>query len=817
MAEAISLANLQFSRKAVDFYAAPPTVSTVLTQGVRGWRERYKKWYNRSIQISYPNRLPYLGFYASTIYGAQKFHLLPEALKPDLAKTIVKPVANWTINTQNYLFGKLFEKCLSILNFGLEKFVPEGIKKLVVAPIQDIVSKILDIDSFKRTAFILVTWLGFCMTNRVLYKSILSYVGFIFENPRAGYSMKTKLWFLILKLARGKPKLLSTQSCLPNLPLPTINETCERWLDSVKPLMSEDDYNKAVDMAREFSHGVGNKLQNYLKFKRLITQNWVTDWWEEYVYLTSRSPIMVNSNYYVIAQGGTLPSNNQTAVAAMYVSNLFKWRWKLVKEELDPQTAAGVRPICMAQYARLFNTTRVPSKERDHLIHYEDSKHIVVLYKEKYFKVICYTSTGRLLSPAELQDQFDIIISDNSSSAIGEDMVAALTAGSRDKWFNARGVHFADKVNKAMLNTIESAAFFVSLDEASYNHEIKNPDEGSELTNIAKSVIHGNCKDIWFDKSFTLKVFSNGVVGFNGEHAWADAPVVGMTCEYCLLMEQVQGYDAVGNARGERTTESLSMVPTRLRFQFTKKAIEDIKISYNEAKLIADDLEMHVQTFREFGKQKITKNFKCSPDAFIQLALQVAHLLDREKSVLTYESAMTRLWRDGRTETVRPATIEALKFANLILDPNADKADVITAFRKAAQKHVQMNLNAMVGRGVDRHLFGLYIVSKYLQLESTFLNRALSEPWGLSTSQTPTNQLQYYKDTFNFNYDDCICPGGGFGPVDPNGYGCCYLIMGNDLLCFHVSSSRKCLDTDSKRFAENICKALNLIAELLEN
>lgn len=28
----------------------------------------------------------------------------------------------------------------------------------------------------------------------------------------------------------------------------------------------------------------------------------VSDWWEEYVYLRGRNPIMVNSNYYVMVQ-----------------------------------------------------------------------------------------------------------------------------------------------------------------------------------------------------------------------------------------------------------------------------------------------------------------------------------------------------------------------------------------------------------------------------------------------------------------------------------------------------------------------------------
>ena len=41
----------------------------------------------------------------------------------------------------------------------------------------------------------------------------------------------------------------------------------------------------------------------------------------------------------------------------------------------------------------------------------------------------------------------------------------------------------------------------------------------------------------------------------------------------------------------------------------------------------------------------------------------------------------------------------------------------------------------MTGKGIDRHLFCLYVVSKYLEIDSPFLTEVLSEPWRLSTSQ----------------------------------------------------------------------------------
>ena len=57
--------------------------------------------------------------------------------------------------------------------------------------------------------------------------------------------------------------------------------------------------------------------------------------------------------------------------------------------------------------------------------------------------------------------------------------------------------------------------------------------------------------------------------------------------------------------------------------------------------------------------------------------------------------------------------------------------------------------------------------------------------WGLSTSQTPAFQL----DEVRINaHKFFLSPGGGFGPVDDDGYGVSYIFMNKDLITFHVSS-----------------------------
>ena len=53
-----------------------------------------------------------------------------------------------------------------------------------------------------------------------------------------------------------------------------------------------------------------------------------------------------------------------------------------------------------------------------------------------------------------------------------------------------------------------------------------------------------------------------------------------------------------------------------------------------------------------------------------------------------------------------------------MFDENATNEDRIELLRLASQKHQSMYRDAMTGKGADRHMFGLYVVSKGLGLVS---------------------------------------------------------------------------------------------------
>lgn len=81
----------------------------------------------------------------------------------------------------------------------------------------------------------------------------------------------------------------------------------------------------------------------------------------------------------------------------------------------------------------------------------------------------------------------------------------------------------------------------------------------------------------------------------------------------------------------------------------------------------------------------------------------------------------------------------------------------------------------------------LFVNDFYLLIYLFTFQKVLSEPWRLSTSQTPHGQTTQF-DLKKF--PNCISAGGGFGPVANDGYGVSYIIAGENLVFFHISSKK---------------------------
>ncbi|GAU97630.1 hypothetical protein RvY_08896 [Ramazzottius varieornatus] len=650
--------------------------------------------------------------------------------------------------------------------------------------------------------------------TRFFLEKLLHYRGALRER-RGKYSWRTKLWFIWMKVVQGNstPRLYSYQDIMPVLPLPSLRDTIPKYLRSMRPLLDDEKYERMVQLAADFQNGQGRRFQRYLIMKWLFSTNYVSDWWEEYVYLRGRGPLLINSNCYAMDALHERGSKRQAARAANLTHALLKMRRMINQEDVMPLMLDKMIPLDSFQYPRTFDTCRIPGRETDKHVHYDSSTHVVVFNRGRYFWVPTHTISGRLLNPKELEMQFDRVLQDSSKAREGEELVAALTAGDRVLWAEARERYFSRGPNRVSLETIERAAFYLVLDEEEdYYFDASDP---SRLDDYCKWLLQGACKEnsckLWCDKSFSLLIMKNGLAGVNFEHSWGDGLVAGHIWEWALTEDLgVLQYDADGHTRG--SIETVPQQPQRLKFELSEECLLSINKSFKTARSLCDDLDLRVLMFNDYGKG-FMKTCKVSPDAYIQLALQLAYRRDAGNYCQTYEATTARLFREGRTETVRPCTIESKAFVEAMLNENATNAERQRLLRIASEVHTAGYMDSMCGKGVDRHLFCLYVVSKYLAVESPFLKDVISEPWRLSTSQTPQNQTGRLDPT---RHPEQVAPGGGFGPVADDGYGVCYFISGDAVLFFHVTCKISSEKTDANRFREMIRSSLHLMADIFK-
>lgn len=649
-------------------------------------------------------------------------------------------------------------------------------------------------------------WGALIFTLHVALRLLLSHHGWLLE-PNGTMSSPTKTWLALVRIFSGRhPRLFSFQRALPRQPVPTAQESVRKYLESVRPVLEDDAFDRAAALASDFLRLQAPQLQRYLRLKSWCASNYVSDWWEEFVYLRSRGSLLVNSNYYMMDFLYVTPTPLQAARAGNAAHALLLYRHLLNQQEIPPTLLMGMRPLCSAQFERIFNTTRVPGLEKDYLRHMQDSRHVAVFHRGRFFRVRTHFSND-LLSPRALEQQFQQILDDPSPACPLEEHLAALTAAPRSMWAQAR--ESVKTHASTALEAVEGAAFFVSLDSEPAG--LTREDPAASLDAYAHALLAGRGDDRWFDKSFTLIVFSNGKLGLSVEHSWADCPVSGHMWEFTLATDCFQlGYAADGHCKGQ--PDPALPQPQRLQWDLPEQIQPSISLALRGAKILSGNIDCHVFPFPHFGKNLI-KSCHVFSDSFIQLVLQLAHFRDRGQFCLTYESAMTRLFLEGRTETVRCCTREACHFVRAMEDKGNTDQQRLALFRVAVDKHRALLKAAMSGQGTDRHLFALYIMSRFLHMPSPFLTQVQSQQWPLSTSQIPVQQVHLFDV---HNYPDYVSSGGGFGPASDHGYGISYIFTGENMITFHISSKKSSTETDSQRLGRHIEDALLDVATLFQ-
>ncbi|KAH8376863.1 hypothetical protein KR093_001780, partial [Drosophila rubida] len=576
----------------------------------------------------------------------------------------------------------------------------------------------------------------------------------------------------------------------PVLPL---NETLDRFMLTVEPLLTPKEFAKQKEINQNFKEKEGELLQVLLEDVGKCEKNWMAQRWLTNAYLKYRDPVTV-----YVSPGMTFPYHKFNDLkefvkyTAKVIYGLGKFKAFVDTGEI-PVVKMGKNELDNSQFGKVFGTCRIPARGTDRIVYNPCSDYIVVIYKNHFYKMGLYDSDGNLLSSATLAKQLEEIRDAESSVGIP---YGILTTDTRDNWAEAYGQLMKNPENAKTVETIQAAMFTVSMDQCI------DLQPGQQMKQLILGLIHGdgskvNSGNRWMDKTIQLVVNPNGNVGFTYEHSPAEGQPIAMMMDYVVKkMEADEDFGSCGSTKVECGPQKLNFAPLNdCVGQWIFYANRNID------KLI-NDLQCNVLKFTCFGKNYI-KEQKLGPDSFVQMALQLAFYKLHQVPAAQYESAHLRIFENGRTETIRSCSNESLAFCKAMTDPKTSNEEKVYLMREAVGGHQKYARNALMGKGVDRHLLGL----KLMALENNLpVPEFFSSPGYVKSMhfRVSTSQVASVNEAFM-----------GYGPATDDGYASCYNPRDDDIIVA-ITCWRYNHDTDPDKFAKALEGAFLEMQKVLE-
>ena len=578
-------------------------------------------------------------------------------------------------------------------------------------------------------------------------------------------------------------KTFANEERLPRVPLPTLEESAERFLEWCVPLLTAEQLAEtklAVDemlQPTSTARTLHSALEEYDKTPGV--HSWLDEFWPTR-YLGRRDRIALNANFFFLFKD---TAQDQVTRAADLIAGAVDYKVLLDTEDLPPAIMRG-QALSMEQNKYLFSETRIPGERQDtvRMQYPSTARHIAVFYKGHIFSLDVLSIEAQPYSRTDLQAALAVIMSGVTTPVATNEAVGHLTTKARAEWAHTRQTLLAD--NQAAIDAIETALFCVCLEDIAP----ENPKQASD------QLLHGNSANRWFDKSISLIVFANGQAGINIEHCGLDGTTI------------LNFVDAIVTATPEGRIEAPSATPAakEVTFMLSDTVKAEIQAAGDDFKQYATGVATETVLFEDFGSNN-AKALGMSPDAFAQMAYQLAHQRTKGMIGATYESIATRHFNHGRTEAMRVVTPEILEFVKTIEDPQADKAAKQTAFRAAAEKHVARAKQAQMGKAPEQHLWELQLLQnrRGQELGATDTMSLYDSPgWlimrddYLSTSSAPSVNVQYF----------------GFGSTSTHCIGIGYVML-PDHWNIYLSTAQE-VAGDMHDFAENLRFAVQELAEL---
>lgn len=251
----------------------------------------------------------------------------------------------------------------------------------------------------------------------------------------------------------------------------------------------------------------------------------------------------------------------------------------------------------------------------------------------------------------------------------------------------------------------------------------------------------------------------------------------------------------------------IDTTPKKLEWSLTPEIRTGIRFAETRISDLICQNDCQALEFKGYGKNFITK-YGYSPDAFVQMAFQAAYFGLYGRIECTYEPAMTKAFRHGRTEAIRTVQTHTVDFTKTFFS-EAPMGQKINALQKACEGHVKLTKECSQGLGQDRHLYALYCLLQREIHEQANGNGNGLGPLSSTPERSPTPGIggkaslpAIFTDpgwsvinTSILSTSNCGNPAlrlFGFGPVAEDGFGIGYIIKDDGI---SVCASSKHLQT----------------------
>ncbi|GGK37726.1 choline/carnitine O-acyltransferase [Nocardia camponoti] len=596
----------------------------------------------------------------------------------------------------------------------------------------------------------------------------------------------------------------AAEDSLPRVPLPTLADSAARFVRWCAPLLTEAELATTeaavADVLRPGGAGVvlNDALIAYNDTPGVAS--WLDEFWPSR-YLGRRDRIALNANFIFLFREDTPLASSaqagQAEQAAALIGAAVDYKLALDEQRIPPVTQRGT-PLSMWQNEYLFSETRIPGAVQDTVRKPyseewpgpSDARHIVVFYRGNIFRMDVIGPDGAPYAFDDLVDGLRAVIKGGTRPAATDTAVGHLTTKARAEWASSREALRTEPANVAAFDVIETALFTVVLEDFAPRDELHACDQ----------LLHGDSANRYFDKSVSLLVFADGQAGINIEHCGLDGTTV-LSFVDALLERSVADHAETSGARAQ------GLPPVEpVEFVLDSAARADIAAAGADFARYAADTATQIVSFNDFGTSD-AKKLGISPDAFAQLAYQLAHRRSKGITGATYESIATRQYRGGRTEAMRVITPEMVAFVDAMLDEAVNDDDKTTAARTAAAAHVQRAKECQAGQAPEQHLWELQWIQRRRGAELGVADEQIalfdSPGWTimrddyLSTSSAPSQYIRYF----------------GFGSTSPKCIGIAYVLL-PDRWNIYLATP-KSVAGEMRSFADHLRDAVTELRTLL--